>query len=89
MNQCPYRIKDALAIGWFNCQSEAGHSGDHVPPLPQVGRKNRFEGIWHRPGEKSTADLEPHVPSVPSVWTAKGSEEITPSNQHRKEEVKK
>lgn len=65
MSQCPYRIKDALDIGWFNCQFNEGHEGqDH-----QTQRSARqVEGIWHRPGEKSTADPEPYVPSVPSVF---------------------
>jgi hypothetical protein len=61
MMQCPYRIKDAKDIGWWNCQLEAGHDGTpHVPP-PSA---KAVEGIWHRPGEKSIADPEPLVPCV-------------------------
>jgi hypothetical protein len=62
--QCPYRIKDARQIGWFNCQLQEGHEPDHVPPPAPVGRTLMVEGIWHRPGEKSTADPEPRIEFV-------------------------
>jgi hypothetical protein len=63
MIQCTYRIKDAKDIGWFVCQLEAGHEATtpHRPPRP-LGRDPEVEGIWHRPGEKSTADPQPHIP---------------------------
>jgi hypothetical protein len=59
--QCPYMIKDALGISWLNCQLEIGHPStfEHKPPPPQRGTQHMFEGIWHKPGEKSTADPEP------------------------------
>jgi hypothetical protein len=52
MNQCPYRIKDANDAGWFRCKLENGHSEDHRA----AGPRQVFEGIWHRPGEKSAAN---------------------------------
>jgi hypothetical protein len=68
MNQCPYRIKDAKSIGWWNCQLEAGHESTtpHRPPLSAKA----VEGIWHRPGEKDTSDPEPLIPFVGHNATA-------------------
>lgn len=82
--QCPYRIKDANDIGWFNCKLEAGHEATtpHKPPRP-LGREPEVVGIWHRPGEKSTADPQPLIPFVVSneFVAAKSSETgtITPT----------
>jgi hypothetical protein len=69
-NQCTYRIKDAKAIGWWNCQLETGHESTtpHRPPLSA----KTVEGIWHRPGEKDTADPEPLVPFVGHNANGKG-----------------
>lgn len=64
MNQCTYRIKDARQIGWYNCQLEEGHAGVHSTSRAPVGRIVMVEGIWHRPGEKSTADPQPHIDFV-------------------------
>jgi hypothetical protein len=69
MIQCPYRIKDANGIGWFNCQLEDAHDGrDHVPPSAAVGHTQKFEGKWHRPGESGSADPHPASIVVPSIF---------------------
>jgi hypothetical protein len=56
--QCPYLIKDAKGIGWWNCQLEAGHEATtpHKAPRPN-GRDPEVEGIWHIPGEKETPQI--------------------------------
>jgi hypothetical protein len=81
--QCPYRIKDARQIGWFNCQLEDGHDGVHNPPPPPVGRTLMVEGIWHRPGEKSTADPEIVPIMVPWCQEIKSSEGSKVQSQAR------
>jgi hypothetical protein len=67
--QCPYRIKDANDIGWWNCQLEAGHEATTPHRAPRTAKA--VEGIWHRPGEKSTADPQQQTASAPSVWESK------------------
>jgi hypothetical protein len=61
MSQCPYLIKDAKEIGWFNCQHDEGHSGDHKPVPPTVGRTHEFTGKWFKPGDPP----EPPDPPIP------------------------
>jgi hypothetical protein len=69
MNYCTYRIKEQGKDCWWHCQLKEGHDGDHKPPRSATGPHPVFEGIWHRPGEKSTADPEPPPnPAVMSVW---------------------
>jgi hypothetical protein len=50
MSQCPYMIKNAVNIGWSNCQLEAGHNVAHKPD----GRENSFAGQWFKPGDPSS-----------------------------------
>jgi hypothetical protein len=57
MNQCPYRIKQEGNNCWWHCKLEVGHFGDHKTWMP-LKDKPVFEGIWHLPVEKSTADPE-------------------------------
>jgi hypothetical protein len=61
---CSYWIKEANKQNWCHCQLEAGHAGDHKPPRSATGPHPVFEGIWHLPGEKETADQEPLIPFV-------------------------
>jgi hypothetical protein len=78
MSQCPYRIKDALGMGWWNCQLDESHIGNSEHQPPRSARQ--VEGIWHRPGEPSTAEPSqaPHVgrDCVPSCWTNTRPEKV-------------
>jgi hypothetical protein len=89
MNQCPYRIKDALGIGWWNCQLDESHVGHSEHQPPRAARQ--VEGIWHKPGEKSAAEREPYIPCVPSCWASTRppkvlkeatSSTLTPNSNH-------
>src|SRR4051794_28408241 len=68
---CSYWIKEANKQSWCHCQLESGHTGDHKPPRSATGPHPVFEGIWHLPGEKETADQEPLIPCVPWVQESK------------------
>jgi hypothetical protein len=78
MSQCPYVIKEKRPdfVLW-HCKREEGHPSDgpdngHRASLPVMSRGDRsmpvFEGVWHKPGEKNTAEPEPTNPAVVSVW---------------------
>jgi hypothetical protein len=62
VNQCLYQIKEAGKYSWWHCQLEAGHVGDHKPPRSATGPHLVFEGIWHLPEKKSTADPQTIIP---------------------------
>jgi hypothetical protein len=75
MSQCSYQIKEKRKMFCLlHCQLEAGHAGDHRAPTSCLSRGDcsatLFEGIWHLPGEKSAADPEPYIASVPSCWAS-------------------
>jgi hypothetical protein len=63
-------IKDAKDIGWFNCQLEEGHGGDHKPHPPAVGRMHEFSGKWFRPGDAPAPAQsdEPINRAAATVW---------------------
>jgi hypothetical protein len=93
MSQCPYRIKENRPefVLW-HCKLEDGHEGEHTPWLPVMGRGDRsmpvFEGIWHKPGEKSTADPEPYVPCIPSCWPSTRPEKVLKEATSNQTEVR-
>jgi len=69
MSQCPYVIKKkSPEFCLCHCKLEVDHAGEHLTWLPVRAPMPLFEGIWHKPGEKSTADPEPYVACVPSCW---------------------